>query len=215
MFKHVAPEDYTIEQIAVDSPFFCQVLELRALAYGREQAREQEAIDAYSRHFVARHDDTVLGALRATCHIDGPLESETHYPAWLLEEFGDQMVSASRMCVRPELSGKTTIPHDLTRFAWSVVLPLGIRIDVSKARLKAIPFYMKMGYCFIRDTVFNFERWNARCALIAHPANEKYPSRFANLFAGIGSPCDLSVSPKRESFTNSYREFVLASRTPC
>jgi hypothetical protein len=89
------------------------------------------------------------------------------------------------------------------------VLPLGVRIDVSKARDKAIPFYLKMGYLFVRDSAFDFGLWQARCGLIAYPADSRHPGRFADVFAGLSDPCELRDG---ERFTASYRDVVAALR---
>ena len=201
----------SIEQITTESPFFSSLLNLRADAYGREEAGHPEEIDGYSHHFIARINDEVVGALRVTCRKHGPLESERFYPQWLLGEFGDQICASSRMCVCANQGAKSSIPQDLTRFAWSVVLPLGIRLDVSKARLKAIPFYMRMGYYFVRDSVFEFERWNVRCALIAYPATPYYHTALSEVFRWINDHCDLTISPHAHMFCSSYREFVNAT----
>ena len=201
---------YHLLQIDVGSRLFDEVLELRAVAYGRDEAGVRDAVDDYSLHFVAQSDQGLLGALRVTCRKHGPLESETYYPRWLLDEFGDRLCAASRMCVRPDLAAGSTIPLDLTKLGCSSVLPLGIRMDVSKVRVKAIPFYLRMGYYFVRESVFDFERWDAQCALIALPANPNHPSKIADVFHGISDPCDLAASPNSVRYTTSYREFVAA-----
>lgn len=123
------------------------------------------------------------------------------------------MCAASRMCVDPEFKAHSTIPLELTKFAWSVVIPLGVRIDVSKARLKAIPYYMKMGYFFVRDSIFKFERWDARCGLIAYPANPQHKSKLTEVFQGIGNPCELSESSSGNKFTTSFREFTTLTKS--
>jgi hypothetical protein len=197
----------TIEQIDVRSHLFNNVLELRRDSYKNEQAGAHDAIDDYSLHFVARSEAEVIGALRVTCRKDGPLESEKFYPQWLLDEFGQRMCAASRMCVRSGLQGCSPIPHDLTMFAWSIVLPLGIRIDVSKARLKAVPFYMRMGYLFVRESIFDFGRWSARCGLIAFPATPNHSSKLSHLFSNIDNPCDLSMPATADRFVTTRSDF--------
>src|SRR5262245_29701038 len=94
---------YRVERIDPTMPLFERVLKLRGQAYGREEAARGDEIDDYSLHFIARQGNEVLGALRVTCRMYGPLESEANYPAWLLREFGDRMCASSRMCVRPDL----------------------------------------------------------------------------------------------------------------
>ena len=197
---------YKIQQIDVNNPLFNEVLELRREAYGQEEAGVRESIDEYSTHFVASLGTNVLGALRVTCRNDGPLESEEFYPQWLLDEFGDRMCAASRMCVRTRLQGSSAIPHELTVFGWSFVLSRGVRIDVSKVRLKAIPFYLRMGYYFVRDSVFDFERWNVRCGIICYPADPNNRSSISHVFAGIDNPCNLADSPNAAWFVNSRSE---------
>ncbi len=199
-----------LEEIAVGSSAFEEVLKLRAAAYERDEAGERDAVDDYSLHFVAQSEQGLLGALRVTCRKHGPLESEAYYPRWLLDEFGDRLCAGSRMCVRPDLAAGSTIPLELTKFGSSSVLPLGIRMNVSKARVKAIPFYLRMGYFFVRESVFDFERWHARCALIALPADPNHSSKIADVFHGVSDPCNLAASPNFERYTTSYREFLTA-----
>ncbi len=206
-----APPSYTVEQIDPQSRMFDQVLALRGLAYRREEAGKREEIDDYSIHLIARHDDVVLGALRVTCYQHGPFESHDRYPRWLLDEFGDRMSAASRMCIRPELAGCSSIPHDLTVRGWSTVLPMGVRIDVSKARLKAIPYYMRMGYVFVQDSIFRFHHWDAMCGLIVYPANAAHRGQFWKVFENIDSPCDLLASVNANRFSASYRDVRRAS----
>lgn len=125
------------------------------------------------------------------------------------------MCAASRMCIAPEAKGRSSIPLELTKFGWSVILSLGVRIDVSKARLKAIPYYLKLGYFFVRDSDFTFERWKVRCALIAYPATPHHQTKLTDVFQGIENPCELSSSINRHKFTASYREFAtLTKSTP-
>lgn len=198
---------YEFQQITTTSTYFTQVLKLRELAYCRDSAGLPDEIDGHSLHFIAKSGEHVVAALRVTCRKHGPLESENHYPQWVFQEFGDQICAASRMCVMPNLQAITTLPLDITRFAWSIALKHGIRIDVTKARLKAIPFYLKMGYHFIKDSIFEFERWNARCALIAYPVNAKYRTKLADIFVDVHNPCELDRSPHAKSFISSYKEF--------
>jgi hypothetical protein len=199
---------YTIEEVAVDSAAFEQVLRLRQAAFGRTEAGQREEIDSYSWQFAAFHQGQVVGALRVTCRKDGPLESQAAYPAWLLDHFGDRLAAGSRMCVQPELAGLSSLPLDLTAFAWKRALAHGVRIDVSKARLKAIPFYMRIGYLFVRDSLFRFDKWDTPCALMALPADPNHRSRLAHLFLDVEDTCDLSGSALRDRFTDSYREFA-------
>jgi len=208
MAMTLEPKAILVEQISVKSPEFKEVLRLRAIAYGREEAGQEEYVDGHSLHFIVRGDFGILGALRVTCRCHGALESESFYPEWLLDEFGNSICAASRMCVIPEIKASSSIPVELTKFAWSTVLPLGIRIDVSKARLKAVPYYLKMGYHFIRDSVFEFERWKTCCGLIAYPANPEYKTNLSKIFSGIEYPCDLGKSVNRNQFISSYREFT-------
>lgn len=193
---------YSIEQIEITSPLFRDVLDLRAAAYRREKAGEADELDEYSLHFVACGDEGVVGALRVTCKKDGPLESDTHYPQWLFDEFSNQLCASSRMCVRPGHSGRT-IPFDLARVAWSEVLTRGVRLDVSKVRGDAAPFYLRMGYLFLRGSVFAFDAWQTTCGLIAYPANSLHRGRYADLFAGIDHPFDLE--PNLWRFESNYR----------
>ena len=198
-----------IKSITSQCSAFSDVLRLRSVAYARDEAGDLDPIDAHSLHFIASDGESVIGALRVTCRRNGPLESESAYPGWLLEEFGDQLCASSRMCVAPHLRATTDIPFQLTKAAWSNVLPLGVRIDVSKARLKAIPFYMRMGYCFVRDSLFEFERWSTRCGLIAYPATPHHASRLADLFRKIDNPCDIQRSRNARQFTASYSDFAV------
>lgn len=203
---------YRIATIQVGDPEFQDVLSLRASAYGREEAGVCEEVDEYSLNFAAYMDSgRIVGAVRVTCRKHGPLESEVHYPQWLLDEFSWQLAATSRLCVDPAIVG-SSLPHDLTRFAWSVALPLGIRIDVSKARVKAIPFYLKMGHFFVRKAIFEFERWNAKCGFVVSPANAAYGGVFNDIFAGISNPCDLSTSPHFDCFSRSYRHFIAETK---
>jgi hypothetical protein len=198
-----------VERVAVDSSWFASILELRTAAYGRDGAGQRDAVDDYSLHFAARVGDEVVGALRVTCRRHGPLESEEHYPRWLLGEFAGRLCAASRMCVRPDWQG-ASLPIALTACAWRTVLPLGVRIDVSKARLELIPYYMRMGYLFLRDSIFQFDRWNVRCGLLAFPANAAHPSKFSALFTGVDEPCDLATSPHAGLFVASYHDYLSA-----
>lgn len=154
----------------------------------------------------------MLGGLRVTVRAHGPLECEKHYPSWLLHEFGDRMCAASRLCVHPDLAGKSPIPFELICRGWSGALQHGVRIDVSKVRLSTVPYYLKLGYYFIKDSVFEFDRWEARCGLVALPARPDSPSKLSGVFAGIDRPCNLEQSPNSAMFCRTYREFVAATR---
>lgn len=205
-------QEYRIAPVQVAEPAFRDVLGLRASAYGRDEAGKHEEVDDYSMHFAAyTANGRIVGAVRATCRKDGPLESEAYYPKWLLEEFSTKLSAVSRLCVDPAIVG-SRLPHDLTQFAWSMVLPLGIRIDVSKARVKAIPFYLKMGHFFVREATFQFDRWNAKCGFVACPANAEYGGVFSSIFSTISDPCDLSLSPNFNLFTRSYRDFIAETK---
>jgi GNAT superfamily N-acetyltransferase len=202
---------YRIERVAPNSTGFRAVLALRALSYGRPEAGLADAIDEYSLHFAAvSHEKTLsaagaelpLGALRVTCRKLGRLESEEFYPPWLLEEFGSRLGAASRMCVRPDHKG-TSLPEQLAKHGWRAALAEGVRLDVSKARIRAIPFYLRLGYVFVRKSIFTFNRWDTKCGLIALPANRHHPSRLAPLFAGVADPCDLTASPNSTKFSSS------------
>lgn len=187
---------------------------MRSVSYGRGEAGVREDIDEHSLHFIARAGHSVVGALRVTCRRHGPLESEQCYPQWILDEFNEKLCASSRMCVAPEYKAITSIPLQLTKFAWSTVLPLGIRIDVSKARYKAIPFYMKkMGYFFVRDSYFTFQRWAVPCGLIACPANASCQSRLADIFQTIDEPCDLSRLIGCGRFITSYHDFSVLTKS--
>jgi hypothetical protein len=198
---------YDIAQIQPGSSQFQEILGLRRLAYQRPEAGMADEIDGHSLHFAARNSRGVIGAMRVTLRKDGPLESQEHYPAWILDQFGDSLCAASRMCVHPDFAGATSIPRDLKRFGWPIILPMGARIDVTKARLDAIPFYMRMGYFFVRSSVFRFRRWDAWCGLIAFPAHSRYRNRFSDLFTQIENPCDLDQLSTRQQFVQSFREF--------
>lgn len=197
---------FSIERLCAESPDFGEVLNLRKVAYGRAEAGEREDEDDYSLHFIARSADGIVGALRVTCRKDGPLESEIHYPRWLLEEFGNTLCAASRMCVRPDIAGRSSVPLELMSLGWKTVVPLGIRLGVSKVRLNAVPFYIRTGALLIRDTVFQFDKWDALCALVAQPVNAGVPSRFAALFEQVPDPCALVASPHWAMFTRSHQE---------
>lgn len=207
---------YNVEQVRVGSREFDAILALRAIAYGRAEAGERDPIDEYSFHFAAIParsrrssgllSDLPLGSLRVTCRTHGALESEACYPRWLLDEFGDRLGSASRMCVRPDLKAVSAIPRDLAVNGWEAALLHGVRLDVSKARLKAIPFYLRMGYLFVRNSVFEFERWKTHCGLIALPANSEHVS-VAPVFASVADPVDLTSSRYASKFTSSYAAF--------
>lgn len=94
-------DDLIVERIDMEAASFYEVLRLRASAYEREEAGRVDAIDHHSFHFVARTNHHLVGALRVTCLMHGPLECQEHYPRWLIESFGDRICAASRMCVRP------------------------------------------------------------------------------------------------------------------
>jgi hypothetical protein len=197
----------TIEHISVESSEFQEVLELRCEAYGRDEAGKQEDIDHYSLHFIYKQGTVVSGALRVTCRQNGPLESEEVYPDWLLEEYGNSLCASSRMCVRRNATG-TNIPTKLTRFAWQTVLPLGVRLDVSKARLSAIPYYMrKLNYYYVLGSQFEFHRWRTRCALIAYPAHTGRGDAISDLFQGISHECDVTKRRYWHRFTDSLKAF--------
>ncbi len=201
-----------IEQVTFGAPEFSQILTLRKLAYEKTEAGCCEKIDEYSLHFAAFEEDRVVGALRVTCLKDGPLESQENYPNWLLDEFGHKMCAASRMCVLPERQAFSQIPLALTEYGWGVVISKGVRIDVSKARLKAIPFYLKMGYWFIRDSFFSFGKWDALCGLIAYPVHPMHPGQVSHVFREVIDPMDLSLSLNRDKFIDSQREFLTLAK---
>ena len=196
----------SVDEISVRSNRFSRLLELRSNCYKHARSGLCESIDNYSHHFVASCGNKIVGALRVTCHIDGELESCEAYPKWVFDEFGLTIGSASRMCVHPDFAGRSTIPQLLTRLAWQTVLQRGIRIDVTKARLKAVPFYLRMGYVVMRDSLFQFDRWNAKCVLIAHPADPQHPSPMSSVFNGICDPCCLCVSENTDLFIRDRRE---------
>ena len=193
---------------------FAAVLRLRGLFYGRREATEFEPIDAYSLHFVARQREDIVAALRVTPKTRGPLESQQHYPEWLMTHFAHFLSASSRMCVHPELKSRSRLPMELSCFAWKAVIPLGIRIDVSKVRLDAIPFYLRMGYLYLKAPPFDFDRWALRCGLVACPVDPKHPTCFSSLFSGVKDPCELDRSGYREHFTGSYQEFRRFVRAP-
>ena len=207
---------FILDAVSPTDAEFHDILALRHAAYGHEAASNCDDIDQYSLHFRAKTNSGIAGALRVTCRRDGPLESEPAYPSWLFTEFGDTICAASRMCVHPHLKGRTDIPLLLTEAAWSKVLPMGIRIDISKARIDAIPFYMRQGYTFVRDSFFLFDKcdgWTAICGLIAFPAHPKVKSRLSFLFEDIASPCDLTQSPYDHMFVREYREYATLLNT--
>ena len=133
-----------LDVISTDSTDFERVRALRRQAYGRDAARDVDVIDDYSSHVIARRGDRLVGAIRVTCRVDGSLESESAYPAWLLAEFGDVMCACSRLCVIPGMAG-TRVPYQLIRRAWQHVIVRGVRLDVSKVRRRAIPYYLRLG----------------------------------------------------------------------
>lgn len=201
----------TYELAEYGSAEFAEILQLRAECYETPRAGEVEALDVWSLHFTARLQGTLIGSLRVTCRKDGKLESEEKYPAWLLDEFGDRLCASSRMCVKPGLQGKTNIPLQLKSRAWQHVLPQGIRLDVSKARLKTVPFYMRLGYFFVAHRPFPFTGWQhelglRECVLLAFPADAEHPSPIQSVFTSASAPCRLSETPWADRFVAKWRD---------
>ncbi len=209
MTPHIdLPETDTIQLVAYEDPLFLDILRLRKIAYGREQAGIEDAIDPHSLHFVYRHNARITGSLRVTLKRDGPLESEAFYPKSILNRWGDVLGASSRMCVDRQVETRTNVPLELTRFAWRTVIPMGIRLDVCKARLKAIPYYMKrLGYYYVKGSQFDFDLWKARCGLIALPANPGHHSALSDVFEGIHNPCVFDLPLDDGCFTSSYKLF--------
>ena len=195
-----------VDEVEARSERFGQLLSLRKRCYRREKSGACDAIDWYSHHFVASIRRQIIGSLRVTCYKDGELESCTAYPEWIFREFGDTLCAASRMCVHSSFSGQLNVPRLLTTFAWQTVLKKAIRIDVTKARLNAVPFYLRMCYVVVRDSLFQFDRWDAKCVLIAHPADPQHPSPMSPLFKDICDPCCLRVSENTDLFIRDRRE---------
>lgn len=208
---HTLPSqcDAPIEITTVSSgePAFKLILELRASAYGRTEAGIEDAYDCHSIHLLAIEHGIPLGSLRVTRRCCGPLECEENYPSWLLDGFGHLMTASSRMCVHPSIAGRSHIPLLLSKAAWSALLPAGVRIDVSKARIKALPYYFRMGYSLIKRSEFWFGKWGGYCALIAHPAHNSYRSPLSALFESITDPCDLAASEYSHEFTRDARNY--------
>jgi len=204
------PIPLSIAMVGHTDPVFSEILKLRRLAYGHEIASDVDVVDRHSLHFTAKLGGDLLGSLRVTCRRDGQFENEAAYPAWLLKEHGEILCAASRMCVHPSLKGKTTIPSQLTHFSWAHVLDLGVRLNVSTARLDAIPFYLRQGAVFIRDSCFflqKSETWRAHCGLIAIPACSNVRGDLATLFDAIDRPCNLQTSAHSRMYISQYREY--------
>ena len=132
----------------------------------------------------------------------------------MLEEFGVRICAYSLLCVREDLRAQTSLPIDLTGYAWQTLIPKGIRIDISKVRSDAILFYMrKIGQWFVRDSFFPFGKWNVMCGLIVYPANPLHPGAFSKQFEGITAPCNLAESKSRHLYIDSPKEFLRACRS--
>ena len=177
---------------------------LRRQAYEGDAARDVDVIDDYSSHVIARRGDRLVGAIRVTCRVDGSLESESAYPAWLLAEFGDVMCACSRLCVIPGMAG-TRVPYQLIRRAWQHVIVRGVRLDVSKVRRRAIPDYLRLGGYFLRGSLFTFDRWQVECGLVAFPVHPAADSPFVELF-DVPNPCELAIAYHRDRFTRDPAE---------
>lgn len=193
-----------LDVISTSSPHFAAIRSLRRDAYGRPEAETPEAIDEYSFHVIAVLDGAVVGSLRVTCRQAGPLEAEQFYPPWLLDEFGGRLVASSRLCVRRGVG--TRLPLLLMRRAWQHAIEIGMRVDVSKVRRRAIPYYLRIGAYYLRDSCFLFERWNVECGLVAMPVNPSAPSPFVDLFSRVPDPCGLAVSEHSGRFTRDVRD---------
>ncbi len=207
----IMSQSITYDLVEYGSPEFEEVLQLRQECYETPRAGEAEALDAWSLHFTARLHGILLGSLRVTCRIHGAVESEEKYPAWLLDEFGDTLCASSRMCVQPGLQGKSNLPLQLKATAWRHVLPQGIRLDVSKARLKTVPFYMRLGYFFVAHKPFPFTGWQRElglreCVLLAFPADCQHPSPIQEVFTGTSDPCRLGETPWADRFIAKWRD---------
>lgn len=170
---------------------FDGVRSLRERAYGRAEAGLADSIDAHSFHVLASTaGGRVVGAMRVTCRRDGALESEQAYPRWLIDEFQTRLSACSRLCLDPDLS-VPGLPLALMTAAWDEGLRRGVRIDASKVRRRAIPYYVRLGAYFMRGSVFTFDRWHVRCGLVAMSASPAAVGPLASLLRHAPEPVDI------------------------
>jgi len=195
-------EPFKIIEIDSNSPMFDEVQILRRGAYGRDEAGNADLIDGYSHHFVATSNGLPIAAVRITRRIEGKLECEDHYPGWILDRFGSTICAASRMCVSSQFPGTHQVVRELIKAAWQHEIQSGIRLDLTKVRREMIPYYLRLGYLFVRKSCFLFDKWDIPCGLIAYPANERHEGQFSDLFCGLNMQCDLSAPEIRDRFTS-------------
>jgi predicted GNAT family N-acyltransferase len=194
-------------------PLARQILRLRADAYGRAQAGQADELDVSSTHFVSVDDSgNVIAAIRMTKSSDCRLESQDVYPDDLFSLFGNQLGACSRFCIDQRYRNTSTGKR-LLRYAWMESLDYGMRLDVSKARVDAIPFYLKIGYMFLPGTLHEFQNWRCQCGLIALPADKRRASWFQDLFEHVVLPTDYATCDILNSAISSEREFKDHLRT--
>jgi len=196
-----APENrFTLGLLNRDGPDFEALLRLRRDAYGRPDAGLPDSVDFRSFHVGGWYDGRLVGAMRVTCRRDGPLESERFYPDWLIREYAPVLCASSRLVVERGAS-RTLMPILVMRRAWEHAISLGIRVDVSQVRRRAIPYYLRIGGFHQKGSHFAFERWKVTCGLVAFPVHPDVGSPFADLFASVSDPCQLATTVHRDRFT--------------
>ena len=203
----------TFDVLSAGDRDFETILSLRRQAYGRPEAGIKDSYDEYSYHLVARQHDEIVAAIRVTCVKDGPLMSMERYPAWILDAFGDSLLAGSRLCVSRRLSGSGKVPQMLLRYAWQQMLPLGMLANVAVARVEAIPFYMRQGFVFVRDSLFHYDRWSTLCGLIAVVADSRRPSPYADVFRSAELPPSFPNLEDPQRFISSFKEFRALTQT--
>jgi hypothetical protein len=171
---------------------FDDILALRLLAYGRTEAGTPEPIDLRSYHVTARtRNSQLVATMRVTCRRDGPLESEAAYPAWILDGYARQLSACSRLCRHPDLAGASQLTLALMETAWREGLRRGVRVDVSKVRRRAIPYYVRMGSYFVKGSLFAFDKWQVECGLVAMGTASTRLTPFSSVFADVVDAIDI------------------------
>lgn len=169
------------------------VLPLRAKVYGRPAAACRDAFDEDGEHYVSYQHGVPMYAVRVTRASESPIECEECYPAELIERFRDCLVSCGRFVRNPDVPGGAARASDFLAACWADLIARGVRIEISNATDRLLPYYRTFGYTTLRVPTFRHPVWHTESYTICFIADPTLPGSVNARLPAVVDPAPSSI----------------------
>jgi hypothetical protein len=166
--------------------FHCQLVRADA-----GDANVHYPFDAHSFHFVMYYKGDPIGAMTATCCLDGAVDQDQFYPRSLLRTHQTRVFSSCKLRINSFKSQGPGPFRLLVRSAWSYLLHLGLRIDVMNCEVEKRSRYEAVGYRCLEGFDFVHADLGTASRVMILSADRDHTSLFRNSFRTLTDPVSL------------------------